>query len=114
MLTEKEKEWLERRIKYKYFSCQYCNGRNYPSYQYGKCVHAMFTKRNSPECYKLSIISNAVDVAKFEARVAARLATNQFRQPCMSKEGCFDARWGCYACHLKYARLQVEEEMENE
>lgn len=55
------------------------------------------------------------DAAEFEARVAAKLARGEFHRPCHSvdtEECAYPVEGNCCVCHLKYAQLAVEEEMD--
>lgn len=82
---------------------------------------AIFSHYNEAASYCINDIAaeNAMltDAAKFEARVAVKLATNKFYLPCMgSNGGCYRllCHIGCYDCRLMWARCEVEEEMEDE
>lgn len=59
------------------------------------------------------LASDYRDAAEFEARVAAKLATYEYTDPCNGKTRCPYAGkgWSCRRCNLKHARLAVEEEM---
>ena len=112
-LTEQEREWLERRKNL----CERCfygeDGR--PNFcgrwRDGKCIDF------DPE----SCLSENVDykdAAEFEARVAQRSVQN-ISWPCyvglcpkgkdMDWQICPKEEW----CHMKYARLAVEQEMDD-
>ena len=63
-----------------------------------------------------------LEAAKFEARVAAKLANPQWAV-CWNSDSCLEFGgskdeprwvWNCEWCRLKHARLQVEEEMDAE
>lgn len=63
---------------------------------------------------KDAVILELQEAALFEARVAAQLAAwETLPVPCMNDTYCDKSSLVCSSCRLKYARLQVEEEMEN-
>lgn len=90
MLTESEREWLEHRDAMQFLTGTYiADFAEYPLWNSGK---------------------DWQEAAEFEARVAAKLAENDWGN---IDEDCppnMAFGWG----KLKHARLQVEEEMENE
>ena len=123
MLTESEREWLERRrlfagVNYwSHYSCRSCKhygvgrweGYHYPC---GVSVFGGCPKVN-PDSYDMH------DAAMFEAMVAARLANPKWAV-CRNSDSCLefgghkDERWvwDCEWCRLKHAYLAVEEEMD--
>lgn len=100
MLTESEKQWIEQREAMQFLTGTYiADFEEYPLWNAGK---------------------DWQEAAKFEARVAAKLALGCDSQtPC---HGCWRANWkfcnlrkgywDCADCFLKAARLIVEEEMD--
>ena len=106
MLTEDEKRWLERRKNL----CSRCEFNLYdnPCIQYGK-------RGASGECpgfySTLCAEYNFEDAAEFEARVALELTDYDasYRPSC--PDNCRSIR-NCRECHLMYARLAAEAEMD--
>lgn len=101
MLTDSEKQWLEQRDAMQFLTGTYiADFAEYPLWNTGK---------------------DWQDAAEFEARVAAKLAEmHQHIQSwggvcdeCPAYDECSDTPC-CKSKFLKYARLTVEEEMENE
>lgn len=95
MLTQNEREWLASRRTY----CNYCD-----------------LERGSDDCEwemameQCAMFPRMKDALEFSERVAAKLATDE---NCGVDEDCppdMPYGWG----RLKAARLQVEEEMDNE
>ena len=120
MLTNSEKLWLKTRDSYEHFSCRYCPGLPY----YGPftpahgrpCARWCYKQKERKACWLASYYE---DAALFEARVAAKLANPQWAV-CWNSDSCLEFGgskdeprwvWDCEWCRLKYARLQVEEEM---
>lgn len=110
MLTEAEKKWLETRLQNLkvsgWFSCT--EGELIPLVNF----------------HRKHLNSDWQDAAEFEARVAAKLVSNNF--PCrncpdfligtkcpITTRGS-DTDYGPFPCLLRQARLAVEEEMEKE
>lgn len=110
MLTDKDREWLEKRVIDNGDNdvyCRYCNNR--PSIITGGLCAGICPL--FPADYQFS------DAAEFEARVAAKLARGEFYRPCHSVdvEKCaYPVEGNCCVCHIKYARFAVEAEMEQE
>ena len=105
MLTEKEKEWMERRKKnekeYGSVYCPYCEQFNQEWDLYlGYC-------NNSIDCPLTE--HDYRDVAAFEARVAENLCKIDGR--CLWSS-CKDNMQGCTFCRLYYARIAAEKEMD--
>lgn len=113
MLTEQEREWLERRK----CTCNSCAVkkcvRNCRGLVYGDCE--WFEVKG----IKGIMRENFRDAAEFEARVAQRLVRNMswpcYVSSCPEGRGkdidyliCSKEEW----CHMKYARLTVEAEMD--
>lgn len=113
MLTEQEREWLERRKNL----CGRCELNIYdnPCVRYGragktgKCKG--FDSRNVGS-------DDFRDAAEFDARVAENLTDHRMRNilPCKGyKEGlCAHPLKYCAWCRMKYARLAAEAEMDAE
>lgn len=103
MLTDSEREWLEHRDAMQFLTGTYiADFAEYPLWNSGK---------------------DWQEAAEFEARVAAMLAKGGLGihlechgEPILYRHHCPQRKnfWKCSNCFLKYARLQVEEEMENE
>ncbi len=124
MLTETEKKWLEEREVgmccrcVHYYTditdcgvgCQWIANKEFPMLQCFRFKNEGYTIEKG----------DWADVAEFEARVAARLATmicDRFCADILNNKVCcrgHDDRSGMYVCRLKHARLAVEEEMECE
>lgn len=112
MLTDSEREWLERRRlfdgvnRWSHYSCRSCEhyavgrweGYHYPC---GVSVFGGCPKVN-PDRYDMQ------EAAEFESRVAAKLAENAYRKVVLVEGDISD--FGL----LKWARLQVEEEIDAE
>lgn len=112
-LTEQEREWLERRKNI----CARCStsyrGRPYfcGRWRDGKCIDF-----DPKSCIDENV--DFEDAAEFEARVAQRLVQN-ISWPCyaglcpggkdMDWQICPKEEW----CHMKYARIAVEQEMDD-
>lgn len=112
-LSEKEKEWLERRaaneMAFDAFFCPHCSQFNVERDPYlGHCdddTHCPLANQDFQ------------DAAEFEARVAQRLVQN-ISWPCyaglcpggkdMDWQICPKEEW----CHMKYARIAAEAEMD--
>jgi hypothetical protein len=110
MLTEREKQWLEKREKEKqnngYYFCAHSELRSAEwntKTGWGDVDWVIETK----DTYK--------NAAEFEARVTVRLTGMKAEElPCYPNFLCpYSAKniGSCKACYLKYARLAVEEEM---
>lgn len=110
MLTEKEKEWLERRKRHEkeYGSvyCPYCDQFIAERDEYiGNCYDDLYcplTDHFLP------------DVAEFEARVACELTnpTGDYMPLCIPDDCDFHDKHNCRECRLMYARIAVEAEMD--
>lgn len=106
MLTDNEKEWLEKRGKRRRY-CRYC----------GK--DRICTNINSIGTLCPTEDADFKDVAMFEAKVAAKLAeifdeSTEIAPLCPScpcEENCYDGKLDCASAILMYARLEVEKEM---
>lgn len=100
MLTDNEREWLEKRGRRRRY-CRHC----------GK--DRICTNINSFGCLCPTEDADFKDVAKFEARVAARLASILPREilRCIS-ESAAHRKLDLWGMRLKWARLAVEEEMD--
>lgn len=107
MLTDKDREWLERREERGAYYCYHCtDGRIH-----FECMDVWSSPNNCP----LEDAQDFRDAAEFEARVAATIARGEFYRPCHSVdiEKCaYPVEGNCCVCHIKYARLAVEEEMQ--
>ena len=114
MLTEKEKEWMERRKKnekeYGSVYCPYCEQFN-PEWDLylGYC-------NNSIDCPLTE--HDFRDAAEFEARVAEKLARNIciYCPDAVARKSCpsafeYPRRTG-ERCRLMHARIAVEQEMD--
>lgn len=109
-LSEKEKDWLERREKYLKLYCQHCwffEPYDTPHVNPGWC---------SGDCWCCpvegkDILYSFQDAAEFEARVAVLLTDRDapYVPPCHIV---CNHRRKCRACRLMYARLAVEAEMD--
>lgn len=113
MLTDKDKEWLEKRervlVANGLYSCAHCA-------QYSDIYSVWTGYCAAIEPFECCIRADFRDAAEFEARVAAKLAQNTQAVPCI-EHGCphgMPLIWLCVSCRLKYARLAVEAEMEQE
>ena len=114
MLTEAEKKWLEER---RAGLCVRCAA-------YDDCPMIKSADFRVETCYRFRHEDytiekgNFEDAAEFEARVAARMTGLKAEElPCYPNFLCpFSAKHigSCKACYLKYARLAVESEMEQE
>lgn len=110
MLTEAEEKWLERR-KVLCTHCDliargFCKGeKNKTSCKLWEDLHC----ENPVSGYKA--FQSMQDAAEFEARVALELTDYDasYRPPC--PDNCRSIR-NCRECHLMYARIAVEAEME--
>lgn len=129
MLTDSEKRWLQLRKLYE--------GANY--YSYYSCMHCQFYNEGRWQGYKRpcneaclydgcpfidieseEAVYDYIDAARFEERVAAKLANPQWAV-CWISDSCLEfggskdeprGWWNCEWCRLKHARLQVEEDMD--
>ena len=111
-LSEKEKDWLERRKNI----CARCStsyrGRPYfcGRWRYGKCIDF-----DPKSCIDENV--DFEDAAEFEARVAVKLATvicsgcEDFNEKNVCPLAIYQTT-GIYECRMKHARLAVEAEME--
>ena len=110
MLTDSEREWLKDRRNKAY--CRYCS------------VIYLCSNPNASG-FKCPLIPDYKDAAEFSERVAATLANIHFGTedcPYCSNhinvnEYCGECKTAstdkrCLACRIKYARQQVEEEMD--
>lgn len=108
MLTESERGWAERRLALNIedFWCESCG-----------IEHC----NPNEDCTLEDRMADWSDAAEFEARVAAKLAeifdeSTEIAPLCPScpcEDDCYDGKLKCKAAILKYARLQVEEEMDS-
>ena len=109
MLTENEREWLERRERHEYPFCISCGAVQTAVDGTGYCYPI-------ENCPLEARIEDWQDATEFDANVAKRLAfmavNRNEESPCNKREPCDPVN--CYSCWLKTARLSVEEEMENE
>lgn len=120
MLSKNELIWLitrERQLETdRYYICKYCYAAKQATKKRGPspCVQQCFRDKQKPVCYKLRITNSFRDAAEFEARVAARMARTEAFIIC--EEICRNNGniQNCTECRMKWARLAVEEEMENE
>lgn len=116
-LSEKEKDWLERREKYPKLYCQHCQffePYDTPHVNPGWC---------SGDCWCCPVVGKDIlysfqDAAEFEALVAVKLAQNEYIFiPCYLSgtkwDDCPHKDWDCNQCRIKYARLAVEQEMDD-
>lgn len=97
MLTEHEREWMERRK-----NPGHINKWGYP------CSNPLSYDR----------LADFIDASEFEARVAVKLAQNEYMFiPCYLSgtkwDDCPHEDWDCNQCRIKYARLAVEQEMDD-
>ena len=109
-LSEKEKDWLERREKYLKLYCQHCQffePYDTPHVNPGWC---------SGDCWCCPVVGKDIlysfqDAAEFEARVALELTDfdASYLPPC--PDNCRSRR-GCRECQLMHARLAVEAALE--
>lgn len=111
MLTEAEKEWLERRKNL----CLRCDLNECPRFVRGGESH--MCRWFSPHRIEFE---NYRDAAEFEARVAEKLARDicfrchdKYNEICPKGIGYFRLKLGIVSCGMKHARLAVEEEMES-
>ena len=118
MLTESEKQWLERREEMPGYFCLWCPLWDNEADCDGRSPH--------PFCPIFQRRERLLDAAEFSERVAAKLANIHFGtedcQYCSNhinvNEYCGECKTAssdkrCLACRLKYARLKVEEEMDS-
>ena len=120
MLSKKERVWLERRKN----PCVHCSN-------YGKACGYTLHPEATCAWIDLDVADpDYKDAAEFEARVAALLATREFKWleypceydddtchhiPCPPGEDRAEHRLWCRRwCKLKIARLAVEQEMEEQ
>lgn len=112
MLTNQEKEWLERRNNL----CERCSNRNY-------CKVGKRHGYNTTSCrfHKQFFEGSYYDAAMFAERVALWLLSHDSEDvPCANGQAIFCPRppfagSGCVKrCLLRSARLAVEAEMETE
>lgn len=118
MLTNAEKEWLERRKNL----CSRCA-------RYGSCKIGNKYGFNTETCRfwevlnpkgELLVRSYFRESAEFEACVAEKLARDicfrcpdRYNEICPKGIGSFRIKLGIASCGMKHARLSVEEEMES-
>lgn len=117
MLTDSEKRWLERRKIYanvncwSHFSCQWCEQLNVNREGYRTpCGASIYG------CPHVDMEVDNDDI-EFEERVAVKLAKHIYDKPLECETNCDCPYWPqgeCAWCYLKAARLEVEEEMDNE
>lgn len=125
MLTQNEKRWLRERTKFPVFSCSYCAEGRPMLEKHCTCIDVY-------PCAAENLVSTKDDVleaAKFESRVAAKLAefyhhTTRYLddsdgqklrcwETCPARFYCGDSytHLSCGDAVLKAAQLAVEEEM---
>ena len=113
MLSDKDREWLEKREERGDYYCYHCtDGR-----LHFECLAAWDAPNNCP----LEDAQDFRDAAEFEARVAAKLSRMDWEDvPCAHGMSLFCPKKGgphinCGAwCLMREARLAVETEMEQE
>lgn len=118
MLTDSEKRWLQLRKlyegvnRYSYYSCTHCQFYNVGRWRgfFYPCNEACL----SNGCPNIDIRSSGavfdyVEAAEFEERVAAKMADPYF--PPMDNESDGPQLFMPPADRLKWARIEVEEEM---
>ena len=130
MLTQSEKQWLERRKLYanvnrwSHFSCQWCEHLDVNREGFRTpCGASIY---GCPHVEMEDMRSNVEDI-EFSERVAVKLAITgdawDFEDmPCRGDERQYirincklrKNHWDCADCFLKAARLKVEEEMNAE
>ena len=132
MLTDKDREWLEkregRRLEHDGYFCKYCCHCNYeydggficdiPQFgredeDLGFCPVHLYEETES----YVPKLKSLMDCAEFEAQVSLLLAQKDGAwEPCYHSHCTENADTvaDCMACRLKHARLAVEAEMEQE
>ena len=135
MLTKKEKAWLRNREKWlkkidpwgnRIFcrSCKTCGlfKTTDEGQPYCEGFKDAWAYENTFECWLVPRRELLLEAAEFEARVAAQLLEYHVLimqqggicEECVAWEECGDAETQCKSLLMKYARLQVEEEMDDE
>lgn len=118
MLTNREKKWLKKRERYPFYGCQYCEFD-----KFGRHCMSEGIKANNGKMRCLIVPKKEAfkEAAEFSERVAKKLASlfadsteiAPVCAGCPCEDDCYANRHlKCTASILKYARLQVEEEME--
>lgn len=110
MLTESELAWLDARRVEPFSFCNHCWIQLAPH-----CA-------GSPQCPLTTLGIELYAAIEFEQRVAAKLAelfsaSTEIAPLCPScpcEDDCYDGKLKCKAAILKYARLEIEKEMEND
>lgn len=136
MLDEKTLEWLEERearnqVHAGYF-CKYCCHGNFDDENFFYCDVPQSGREDedigfcpiylydAAESY-VQKLKSLIDAAEFEARVAAKLADPSGPEPCEHEEKHYHCPWPrsviegkrtCSFCRMKYARIEVEREMD--
>ena len=114
MLTETEKEWLERRKNL----CTRCEWNLYdnPCIRYGRAGETGKCKGFEPREVGSE---NYRDAAEFESRVSENLARDicfrcpdRYNEICPKGIGYFRLKLGIASCGMKHARLAAEAEMD--
>ena len=108
MLTENELAWLERRERHEFPFCISCGAVQTAVDGSGYCYPI-------EECPLEARLTDWQEAAEFESRVAKKLASSDTWDPC--KHGYVCPFWTspdrtCAWCHIRTARLEVEEEMD--
>lgn len=106
MLTQSELAWLERREEMPGYYCLWCPLWDDEADCDGRSPH--------PFCPIFQRRERLWDALEFSERVAVKLASweQNLIIPCMETAVCERHPQDCPSCRLKYARLQVEEEMD--
>ena len=115
MLTDKDREWLEKRKPPTEKPWPTTADDNFCKHCKQRITDCVPWYRKTGDC-PTDRGGDFRDAAEFEARVAAKLAQNTQAVPCI-EHGCphgMPLIWLCVSCRLKYARLAVEAEMEQE
>ena len=109
MLTESEKEWLKERVLLPCYFCKYCTGYHNQSCNAFEPLSSCWNRLCENFDFEYFDEEVFLDAAEFESRVAAKLADITF---CTFRD-INGLRFECLPeIRLKYARLSVEEEMD--
>lgn len=103
MLTDSELAWLDARRGEPFSFCNHCWTQLAPY-----CA-------GSPRCPLTTLGTELYDAIEFEQRVAAKLASFDTWDPCKHGYLCpysASPHRTCAWCHIRTARLEVEEEMD--
>ena len=115
MLSEQEKEWLERRknLCWRCFIESYCSIELHHGVHTEECWNWRPCVNSDGGMQKHAFYVDFRDAAEFEARVARELTepNGDYMPFCMPEDCDFHERGNCRACRLMYARIAVEEEM---